>query len=82
MGVIDLARAFALLAGNPAALLGVSAGTLTVGHDADLVVIDPDKPWLVDSAQMAATAGNTPFDKLPVQGRALRVFKGGVEVGL
>ena len=80
-GVIDLARAFALLAGNPARLLGVAAGALTVGHEADLVLIDPDKPWLVDSAQMAATAGNTPFDKLPVQGRALRVFKGGVEVG-
>jgi dihydroorotase len=81
-GVIDLARAFTLLAGNPARLLGVSAGALTVAHEADIVLIDPDKPWLVDSAQMAATAGNTPFDKLPVQGRALRVFKGGVEVGI
>jgi len=80
-GVIDLARAFQLLAGNPAALLGVEAGVLGVGKEADLVLIDPDKPWLVDSGQMAATAGNTPFDKLPVQGRALRVFKGGVEVG-
>ena len=79
--VIGLARAFALLAGNPARLLGVNAGVLTVGAEADIALIDPDKPWLVDSGQMAATAGNTPFDKLPVQGRALRLFKGGTEVG-
>jgi dihydroorotase len=80
-GVIDTARAFALLAGNPAALLGVEAGTLGAGMEADLVLVDPDKPWIVDSDAMAATAGNTAFDKLPVQGRALRLFKGGVPVG-
>ena len=30
-----------------------------------------------DSGKMAAAAGNTPFDKLPVQGRCLALFKGG-----
>ena len=80
-GVVDTARAFALLAGNPAELLGVQAGRLELGMEADLVLIDPDKPWIVDSNAMAATAGNTAFDKLPVQGRALRLFKGGAEVG-
>ncbi len=80
-GVIDLARAFALLAGNSARLLGVEAGQLAVGMAADIALIEPDKPWVVDSNAMAATAGNTAFDKLPVQGRALRLFKGGVSVG-
>lgn len=79
-GVIDTARAFALLAGNPAALLGVNAGTLTVGAEADLAVIDPDKPWIVDSDKMAAAAGNTPFDKQGVQGRALVLLKGGAVI--
>lgn len=77
-GVIDLARAFALLAGNPARLLGMNAGVLAEGYEADLCIVDPDKPWVVDSAKMAAVAGNTPFDKQPTQGRATTVIKGGV----
>ncbi len=79
-GVIDTARAFALLAGNPAALLGVNAGVLKVGAEADIAVIAPDKPWIVDSNKMAAAAGNTPFDKQGVQGRALVLLKGGTIV--
>jgi dihydroorotase len=80
-GVIDTARAFALLAANPAALLGVNAGQLAIGAEADLAILDPDKPWIVDSDKMAASAGNTPFDKQPVQGRVKALFKGGVAVG-
>ena len=80
-GVIDLARAFALLAANPAALLGVAAGTLEVGCEADLALIDPAKPWVVNSDKMAASAGNTPFDKQGVEGRVLALFKGGSAIG-
>ena len=76
-GVIDLARAFTLLATNPARLLGVDAGVLEIGAQADFVVVDPDRPWIVNSDKMAASAGNTPFDRQPVQGRALALWKGG-----
>lgn len=79
-GVIDLARAFRLLAGTPAALLGVEAGVLAPGAAADLAVIDPDRPWIVNSDKMAASAGNTPFDRQPVQGRVTALFKGGTQV--
>ena len=79
--VIDLARAFELLSANPAALLGVSAGRLEQGLEADIALIDPAKPWVVDSDMMAATAGNTPFDKQGVEGRVIALFKGGVPVG-
>jgi dihydroorotase len=79
--VIDMARAFALVSGNPAMLLGVEAGKLAVGVEADLALIDPERPWIVDSDKMAAQAGNTPFDKQPVQGRVTALFKGGVAVG-
>ena len=79
-GVISLERAFGLLATNPARLLGVDAGMLEAGREADLAIVEPDKPWVVSSARMAASAGNTPFDGQPMQGRATRVFKGGVEV--
>ena len=77
-GVIDMPRAFMLLAGRPAELLGVEAGSLAEGREADLCLVDPDKPWIIDSSQMAATAGNTPFDRQPTQGRATAVIKGGV----
>jgi dihydroorotase len=80
-GVITCARAFELLATNPARLLGVDAGALVVGMQADVALVDPDRPWIVDSDRMAAAAGNTPFDKQPVQGRVMRLFKGGMEVG-
>ncbi|MFM5916802.1 MAG: dihydroorotase [Novosphingobium sp.] len=80
-GVIDLPRAFALLAANPARLLGVNAGELAVGFEADVALIDPAKPWIVDSDKMAASAGNTPFDKQGVEGRVTALFKGGKQVG-
>lgn len=79
-GVISMERAFELLATNPARLLGVDAGVLAVGAQADIALIDADKPWIVDSDKMAAAAGNTPFDKQPVQGRVLSLFKGGARV--
>ncbi len=78
--VISLARAFELLATNPARLLGVNSGRLEVGAEADIAVIDADRPWIVDSSQMEASAGNTPFDRQPVQGRAVALFKGGAQV--
>lgn len=78
--VIDLPRAFALLAGNPAKLLGIDAGELREGAEADIALIDPERPWIVDSGKMAASAGNTPFDGQPMQGRVEALWKGGVEV--
>lgn len=80
-GMIDLPRAFALLAANPAQLLGVNAGALREGAEADIALIDPERPWIVDARKMAATAGNTPFDGQPMQGRVEALWKGGVRVG-
>ncbi len=80
-GLIDTARAFDLVAGAPARLLGVPAGVLAVGHEADFALVDPERPWVVDSRKMEASAGNTPFDRQPVQGRVTALWKGGVRVG-
>jgi dihydroorotase len=74
---ISIGRLFELLATNPGRILGVKAGEIAMGQEADLIFIDPDAPWQVDSNQMAAMAGNTPFDKLPVQGRVRKMMKGG-----
>ena len=76
-GVIDLARLFALIAANPARVLGVETGRLAPGLPADLVVVDPDVPWQISADRFAGIAGNTPFDGLPTQGRATQLYKGG-----
>ena len=75
--LISMNRLFELLSTNPANILGVSAGSLIQGFEADLILIDPDAPWQVDTRKMAASAGNTPFDGLPVQGRVTAIYKGG-----
>ncbi len=74
---LTIERLFALLAGNPARLLGIQAGYLAPGMPADLIVIDEGKPWQITADSFAGRAGNTPFDGLPVQGKAMMVFKGG-----
>ncbi|MEJ7925269.1 amidohydrolase family protein [Sphingobium sp. AN641] len=77
-GHVTMNRLMTLLSGNPARILGVAAGDFATGHAADLIFIDPDAPWIIDSTRMAASAGNTPFDRVPVQGRVRRIMKGGM----
>ena len=79
-GRLTIEALFQRLARNPARILGLDTGTLAPGKQADLLVLDPDAPWIIDAAKMKARAGNTPFDRLPVQGNVLRLFKGGAAV--
>jgi dihydroorotase len=79
-GHVTPARLFDLLAANPAKLLGLDAGRLEPGLEADLILIDEGTPWQVDAKKMAAYAGNTPFDGMPVQGRATMLWKGGQRI--
>ena len=76
-GLLPIERLVALLAANPARVLGLDAGTLRVGAPADLMLVDRDAPWRIDADRMRAKAGNTPFDGLPVQGKVMKLFKGG-----
>lgn len=79
-GLVTLDRLFALLAKNPAQVLGMVSGTLEPGSPADLMLFDAGAPWQISGDAFLASAGNTPFDGLPVQGRVLRLWKGGREV--
>ena len=78
--VISIERLFALLSANPGRILGLDTGTLRPGKPADLIMVDPDSPWRISADAMAASAGNTPFDGLPVQGKVLQLWKGGVRI--
>lgn len=75
-GAVTLERLFAMLAATPSRLLGLDGGVLAVGAPADLLLFDDAAPWRIDG-EAFASAGNTPFDGLPVQGRVLRLWKGG-----
>lgn len=77
---LALPRLFALMAANPARLMGLEAGTLRAGTPADLVLVDPGAPWQIVGDRMVARAGNTPFDGLPVQGRVRMTIKGGARL--
>lgn len=79
-GHVTPSRLFDLLAANPAKLLGVDAGRIEPGLEADLILVDEGTPWQVDTKKMAAWAGNTPFDGMPVQGRATTMWKGGLRI--
>ncbi len=79
-GLIDMPRAFDLLADNPAKQLGVNAGALVEGYEADIAIIDADAPWIIDRTKMEATADNTPFDRQGAQGRVRALIKGGVQI--
>ena len=76
-GQIELPRLFAALSARPAELLGLSAGTLSPGAPADLILLDPDAPFVVDKTKLKSRAKNSPFDEARLQGIVQTTFVGG-----
>jgi len=77
---LPIERLFAMLAINPARVLGLDTGRLAPGQPADLMLLDVQATWQIRGEAMKARAGNTPFDGLPTQGKVLRLWKGGKEI--
>ncbi|MEY2575897.1 MAG: dihydroorotase [Verrucomicrobiota bacterium] len=77
---IELPRLIEMFTVNPARLLQIDAGTLSVGHAADVTLIDPDRQWTVDAATFQSISRNTPFDGWRLKGRAVRTIVGGKTV--
>ena len=80
-GLVSMERLFELLALNPSRLLGIDSGQLIPGAPADVILFDPGTPWQIDATKFVGQAGNTPFDKIPVQGRVISTIKGGRILG-
>jgi dihydroorotase len=76
-GVIGLPALWRALALNPARLLGLETGRLAEGAPADLVLFDPDHPFVLDRATLRSKSKNTPYDLRRMQGRVLRTWVGG-----
>jgi len=62
---------------RPAELLGLPGGTLRPGSPADVVVFDPEAPWVLDRAELKSKCKNTPFDEARLQGRVTRTIVAG-----
>jgi dihydroorotase len=70
----QLWRAMAL---NPARRLGLDCGRLSAGAPADLVLFDPDAPFVLDRFTLASKSQNTPFDGARMEGRVLGTWVAG-----
>ncbi|MCL2337674.1 MAG: dihydroorotase [Firmicutes bacterium] len=67
-GLLTPLQAVQKLSANPARILGVAGGALTVGASADITIIDPLLEETVDPAAFAGQSGNTPFAGRRLQG--------------
>ncbi|KQP05968.1 dihydroorotase [Methylobacterium sp. Leaf99] len=76
-GDIALPRLLAALTAHPARILGREAGRLAVGAPADLVLIDPDVPYILDKRSLKSRSKNSPFDEARLQGAAVLTLVGG-----
>jgi len=62
---------------NPARILGLNKGTLKPGADADITIIDPERPWTVGAKDFRSKSVNSPFIGWHFRGRAETVIVGG-----
>ena len=77
---IDIERLIEMYTVEPAKLLGLDAGTLSVGAKADVTLIDPNLEWTVTIDQFQSASRNSPFDGWKLKGRAVRTIVGGETV--
>ena len=75
--VVDLTQALQLISHNPAQILGIDAGTLRQGADADMVIFDPDAFWCLEAETMLSAGKNTPFLQQWFSGQVISTFLAG-----
>ncbi|ABE63075.1 dihydroorotase [Nitrobacter hamburgensis X14] len=74
---LDFKTLIRAMSTRPAELLGLPGGSLRPGAPADVIVIDPDTPWILDPADLKSQCKNTPFDESRFSGRVVRTIVGG-----
>ena len=71
---IDIARLIEMYTVEPARLLKINAGTLSIDAPADVTLIDPDLEWTVKIGKFESASRNSPFDGWKLKGRAVRTI--------
>ena len=77
---IDIKRLIEMYTVEPAKLLKLDGGTLSLGAPADITLIDPNLEWTVQIDQFQSASRNSPFDGWKLKGRAVRTIVGGKTV--
>jgi dihydroorotase len=69
-GILDWTDLVKKLATNPARILGLDLdkGTLSVGKDADIIIVNPQKEWTVDKNRLLSKSRNSAFLGRRLQG--------------
>ncbi len=76
-GSLSLLAMLRAMSSRPAELLELPGGTLRPGSPADIVVFDPDVPWVLDRETLKSRCTNTAFDEARLTGRATRTIVAG-----
>lgn len=76
-GKLNLLDIISLMSTNPAKILGISAGSLSKGAAADVVIFDPDEEWVVDVNKLHGKSKNCPFKGKTLKGRVKYTVLGG-----
>ena len=62
---------------NPAKILNINAGNLSIGADADIAVVNLDKPWVIEKEKIKSKSKNTAIEKRKMQGKVEKTFING-----
>lgn len=79
-GDLSLPQIFRAMSLNPATRFGLPSGRLSVGAPADLVLFDPNVPYVLDRDDLRSKSKNTPFDMQRLEGRVAASFVAGASV--
>ena len=75
---LSLSQVISKFTVGPATILGINAGTLSVGGAADVTIIDPEYDYTVDVNDFFSKSRNTPFNGYAAKGRTMATFVDGV----
>jgi dihydroorotase len=79
-GILSLKDLLAKMTCNAAKIINFDGGVIEKGARADLVLIDLESEWEIDSQKFHSKSKNSPFDGFKVKGRAVRTVVAGVTV--
>jgi dihydroorotase len=79
-GHLTLPQLFRALSLNPSRRLRLPTGRLSIGAPADLVLFDPDAPFVLDRFKLRSKSKNTPFDEARMQGKVRATWLGGNQI--
>ena len=68
------------LTSNPAKILKINKGNLTIGNNADFCIVDINKPWIVKKEKLISKSKNTSIENKKLQGKVTNTFVRGVEL--